>query len=85
MNATKGSADPQPDGEIDQKLVSSHCDQLMEHFDTVRIFVTRYSDGNTRTITNGRGCLYSQYGQVKEWVIQTEEQSKERMRHQDED
>jgi len=82
MNATKGSADPQPEGEQDTETVSRHCDKLMEHFDSVRIFVTRYSNGSTRTVTKGRGCFYTQQGQVKEWVIQQDEMAREQVRRE---
>jgi hypothetical protein len=43
---------------------------LMEHFDSVQIFATRY-DGyqrGTAGASAGRGNWYARYGAVKEWV-----------------
>lgn len=50
-------------------LVDQAVDNLMEHFDSVRIFVTKH-DGpseDTGSYTRGGGNFYAQVGQVTEW------------------
>lgn len=57
-----------PDNE--QELVD-HCkDKLLEHFDSVQIFVTRHSgqDGDTAGYESGGGNFYARLGQVREWI-----------------
>ena len=52
------------------KIIESHCSQLMEHFDSVQIFATKY-DGETGMTTNaedGKGNWFSRIGQVTEWL-----------------
>jgi hypothetical protein len=58
----------------DLALLQKHCDQLMEHFETCRIFVTRPSDQGTVTASFGRVNWFGQYGQIKFW-IQIEEKA----------
>jgi hypothetical protein len=52
------------------KLVDRVRDELMEHFDAVRIFVSRHEveDDKTGTYTTGKGNFYAQLGQVDEWT-----------------
>ncbi len=59
------------DKELLQKLVNQHCEQLMEHFDSVQIFVTEHvaSENSTRSYETGRGNFYSRLGQIQEWVV----------------
>lgn len=67
----------------DMKLVKKFCDDLGEHFDTVRIFVTRHEpemEDGTITIDRGVGNWYAQYGQVKEWMIIQDERAREHTR-----
>jgi len=49
--------------------------QLMEHFDTVRIFVTKHDGLTQETIAmdRGGGSFYAQRGQIQEWMNQDEE------------
>ncbi len=54
-----------------QSMVEHHASQLAEHFDSVRIFVTRNTeDGeqNTVAVDSGRGNFYAQLGQIHEWL-----------------
>lgn len=46
---------------------------IMEHVDTVRIFVTKDADSTgekaaTLCYSRGQGSWYAQYGQIREWV-----------------
>lgn len=54
----------------EQKLVDDAVTKLSEHFDSVRIFVTRHSGAaeNTASYENGSGNFYAQLGQVREWL-----------------
>lgn len=61
--------------EEDIQLVKDAADRLMEHFDSVRIFVTKH-DGTTDTtipFTTGAGNFYAQLGQVNEWKAEQNE------------
>jgi hypothetical protein len=61
-----------------QTLLQRHVADLMEHFDSVRIFVTLHSDDgskDTKQLDQGDGNFYAQLGQVHEWLdIQREYQ-----------
>lgn len=66
-----------------QKLIEDHVSKIAEHCDSVRIFVTRQGDGmasNTEAISEGRGNVYSQFGQIREWMLMREEESREHAR-----
>lgn len=56
--------------EADTKRVDDARTALMEHFDSVRIFVTRHdgSEANTACYETGGGNFYAQLGQVTEWL-----------------
>lgn len=54
-----------------QKLVAESAAKLLEHCDSVRIFVT-WHDGsteNTGSFEKGGGNFYAQLGQVQEWLF----------------
>lgn len=53
-----------------EEIVERHAAQLGEHFDSVRIFVTRHrgEDANTVSYEYGLGNFYAQLGQVSEWL-----------------
>jgi hypothetical protein len=63
-------------------LVKDHASKLAEHFDSVRIFVTRHNGGDEESAgyTFGIGNYYAQRGQIGEWVTQQEEIERQRMR-----
>ena len=49
--------------------------ELMEHFDSVRIFVTKH-DGPTdisQETSVGAGNFYAQYGQIRSWIDQMDQ------------
>lgn len=57
------------------KLVDAVKNQLMEHFDTVRIMVTKH-DGpsdETECYTVGGGNIYAQQGFAHDWLKEVEE------------
>ena len=49
-------------------LVSKHLDALGEHFDSVRIFVTKQSGADTLGFSKGQGNRYASFGQITEWI-----------------
>lgn len=56
-------------------LIQSAVSQLMEHFDTVRIFATKHDaeEDTTVSLAWGGGNRYAQEGQVRQWLeVQTE-------------
>lgn len=61
---------PSAISDTDQQRVTDAATLLQEHFDSVRIFVTRHGeDGETTTqFDAGRGNFYAQFGQVSEWI-----------------
>jgi hypothetical protein len=55
--------------EHDEKHVNGVIDQLLKHFDTVQVFVTRQEpDGQTVAFSPGKGNWYARYGQITEWL-----------------
>lgn len=62
------------------QIIEVHVNQLMEHFDTVQIFVTRHEpatlNGTVRADLGG-GNWYARYGQAKEWLVIQDERAKQ--------
>lgn len=59
----------------DVEIVRQAASRLMEHFDSVRIFVTKH-DGETdssQETSVGGGNFYAQYGQVRSWLDQMDQ------------
>jgi len=55
-------------------------DELLEHYDSVQLFVTRYNggdDGGTDRISIGGGNWFARYGQVRSWLLREEQETKE--------
>jgi hypothetical protein len=52
------------------KVLETKTAELMEHFDTVQIVVTRHNrlDETTEMMTKGRGNLYARYSSVDTWL-----------------
>lgn len=65
-----------------EKFLDQHVDQLLEHFDSIRIFATVKEDGGECTIgvNRGGGNFYAQFGQAREWVLVQDEYTKEKAR-----
>ena len=60
----------------DAKAVEDAASSLSQHFDSVRIFVTRFDGSDTLCMGVGKGNIYAQYGQVREWMVRFDEQSR---------
>jgi hypothetical protein len=57
----------------DYNLVKKHTAQLMEHFDTVQIFVTKHEpNAGTINCQLGMGNWYARYGLIKAWCKREE-------------
>jgi hypothetical protein len=71
-----------------EKRVQSFVDQLGEHVDSVRVFITFPThDGhpNTAGFNSGIGNFYAQYGQVREWMLTQDERVRENVRREEGD
>lgn len=66
----------------DRKRIDDAVKTLSEHFDTVQIFVTRHEGvlGGTVASTIYEGNFYARYGQIREWLLKTEEDMKDSRR-----
>jgi hypothetical protein len=53
-----------------QKFLDLKTAELMEHFDTVQIVVTRHNklDETTEMMTKGKGNLYARFSSVDAWL-----------------
>lgn len=70
----------------DVAVLKRHCAHLMEHFDSVQIFVTRHENKHTRGMNWGDGDLYSRLGITREWIETQSEYVREHARqNSDED
>lgn len=60
--------------EEEAKLVDGAKNKLMEHFDTVRIFVTKHDGPTDKTAcyTVGGGNIFAQQGLTHDWLARTE-------------
>jgi hypothetical protein len=54
----------------EQARVDESVAKLLEHFDSIRIFVTRHNgqESETESYDSGGGNLYAQLGQIQEWL-----------------
>lgn len=70
-----------PDMDRLQKVV----DGLMEHFDTVQVFVTRHEHEREGTVNAnlGEGNWFARYGQVCEWATKQNERTRDNVRRED--
>jgi hypothetical protein len=71
-----------------EKLVETHVLALREHVDSVRIFVTLDSDdglSETIAVDCGRGNMYAQLGQVREFCDYMEELTRLEAKKSEED
>ena len=50
------------------KMIDEASNKLMEHFDTVRIFVTKHESGETSALSIGKGNIFAQVKQIEYWV-----------------
>lgn len=57
------------------EIVKGHAERLLEHFDSVQIFVTRNAperDGAVR-VEYGLGNWFTRFGQVSAWKVREDE------------
>lgn len=68
------------------KVLEQHVLLLSEHFDSVQIICTKHEfhggdkEMSSARIERGCGCFYSRLGAVKEWVLEMDELTRERVR-----
>lgn len=65
--------------EKDLALINDALNTLIEHFDSVQIFVSRHEEAvsnGTITLQNGRGNWFTRYGQIKQWIIRSDESAR---------
>jgi hypothetical protein len=62
----------------DMTGVQNAVNQLSEHFDTVHIFVTKHEGSRDSTFAGARQCgsIYTRYGQIREWLLTVDEQTR---------
>lgn len=58
----------------DLAIVNQHLNQLMEHFDCVQIFCSRYNPGEEGTtwVNRGQGNYFARLGQVRDFLLYEE-------------
>lgn len=67
--------EPRPqDQDADLSKLKNATARLMEHFDTVHIFVTRHvsDDEGTTAASWGGGNWYARRGQIGDWILKQE-------------
>ena len=57
----------------EMSLLRKHVAQLMEHFDSVQIFVSRTDGENTVSASRGGGNRNTRTGQVRDWITYNDE------------
>lgn len=69
------------------QLLENQVKMLRQHFDTVRIFATKYDNetGETWSFDEGAGSFPAQYGQIREWLLIQDEYAKGWARRHDSD
>lgn len=65
-NTAQDSEDMTPEGA--ERLLDDHCAKLMEHFDSVQIFVNKVVGKGTRHISRGTGNWFARKGQIQHWL-----------------
>jgi len=67
------------DAEKDLEMLRKSAEALGEHWDSVQIFCTRHESGakdGTVNVKYGLGNWFSRYGQIREWLIASEEDTR---------
>lgn len=66
----------------DMEILGEFKAKLLEHFDTVQIFVTREKGEDSSTVNAhcGGGNWFARYGQVRNWMVQADEETREKVR-----
>lgn len=69
-----------------ENLAEECAAKLMEHADSVRIFITIHTGDKSETFgySTGLGNFQAQYGQIREWMIRQDERVKIHARSEEE-
>ena len=61
-----------------KKIIDNHCVQLMEHFDSVLILVTKHNPKENSTIFdwNSRGNMFANSGAAQHFISKEDESSR---------
>jgi len=73
-----------PENEDVERLKRA-AEALGEHYDAVHIFASRQDDDGTMSASWGVGNWFTRYGQVRDWLVKREEETKVGIRKEDED
>lgn len=70
--------------EENEQIVIATCAKLLEHFDSVRIFVTKHSGSSDQTMafSTGGGSFYAQLDQINEWKGTQDQVARERAKEE---
>lgn len=71
--------------EEQKQRVQAAINLLIEHFDTVQIFVTKHepiSEQGTVSIAIGDGNWHARAGQVSDWLVKQEERTRQAVRRE---
>lgn len=71
------------DKENDLERVDAAINLLSEHFDAVQIFASRHepeTEDGTVSVEKGSGNWFTRYGQVSDWMIKVDEDTRENRR-----
>lgn len=71
----------------DGDILNKYCSELMEHFDSVLILVTKHESKENGTTFDwrGKGNQFANSGAAKHWLEQDDERSRMCTRNWDED
>jgi hypothetical protein len=69
----------------DIEVLRRHAAQLMEHFETVQIFVTRDKKKLTQAMNYGDGNFYARLAQAREFVVRQDEYVRQEARGEQDD
>jgi len=73
--------------QTDQEIVDKAREALLEHFDSVQVFVTRHAGERdvTASYETGGGNFYARLGQVHEWIMIQDQYSRQHAKRKDEE
>lgn len=60
----------------DTAALNRALDTLIERFETVTIFATKHETEDSSSYCVGRGNWFARYGQVRNWLIKREEETR---------
>lgn len=71
--------------DLEMAVIDDALQKIGEHFDSVHIFCTRYENpnGETTCVNKGTGNWFARYGQVADWMVKQDENTREETRNKD--